>query len=121
MVADGLPAQGVTGSTAANSSEKLHRSIFELPPDFFHSCRLLASPQSSASDNLQNCNDSIHETLDLIENAHGYGLDQAQCRWGSYLLRGACWLWDVIRNNEGKWVAGFSRFLGSCSVFEAES
>ncbi|KAI9079899.1 hypothetical protein K1719_038145 [Acacia pycnantha] len=68
MAVDDLPAQSVAGLTAANSSEKRRRSIFELPPDFFLSCRLLASPQSSASDNLQNCNDLVDETLDLIEN-----------------------------------------------------
>ncbi|XP_028798032.1 ankyrin repeat and zinc finger domain-containing protein 1 isoform X2 [Neltuma alba] len=52
---------------------KRHRSIFELQPEFFHSCRLLASPRLSASDNLQNCYNSVHETVDPIEkDADGF-------------------------------------------------
>ncbi|KAJ1426784.1 Zinc finger C2H2-type [Sesbania bispinosa] len=40
-----------TGSTTTPSSQdKRHRSIFELQPDFFHSCRLLHSPHSSVSE-----------------------------------------------------------------------
>ncbi|KAJ1414869.1 Zinc finger C2H2-type [Sesbania bispinosa] len=40
-----------TGSTTTPSSqEKRHRSIFEVQPDFFNSCRLLHSPHSSVSE-----------------------------------------------------------------------
>ncbi|XP_054780675.1 uncharacterized protein LOC129288208 [Prosopis cineraria] len=67
MAAD-FSALSATRSTAENSLEKRYRSIFDLTSDFFYSCRLLASPQSSVSDNLQNCQDSAHETLDPIED-----------------------------------------------------
>ncbi|KAK7340128.1 hypothetical protein VNO77_20822 [Canavalia gladiata] len=47
-MAANLPA---TKSTATTSSqEKRHRSIFEVPSNFFDSCRLLPSPHSSVSD-----------------------------------------------------------------------
>ncbi|CAK8542241.1 unnamed protein product [Lathyrus sativus] len=45
------------------SQEKRHRSIFELPSNYFDSCRLLPSPHSSVSD--LNAN---HETLHSTSN-----------------------------------------------------
>ncbi|XP_030457355.2 uncharacterized protein LOC115678166 isoform X1 [Syzygium oleosum] len=36
-------------ASAAPSAERRHRSVFELPPDFFDSCVLLQSPNSSSS------------------------------------------------------------------------
>ncbi|KAF7844745.1 ankyrin repeat and zinc finger domain-containing protein 1 [Senna tora] len=62
------PANSAKSSIAAISQEKSRRSVFELPPDFFHSCRLLPSPHSSVSEHFQDSDDSVRETLDLIEN-----------------------------------------------------
>ncbi|KAL5058415.1 hypothetical protein RYX36_030019 [Vicia faba] len=45
------------------SQEKRHHSIFELPQNYFDSCRLLPSPHSSVSDLYAN-----HETLQLPSN-----------------------------------------------------
>ncbi|TKY65591.1 Ankyrin repeat and zinc finger domain-containing protein 1 [Spatholobus suberectus] len=47
-MAANLPATKSTTTTL--SQEKRHRSIFEVPPNFFDSCRLLPSPHSSVPD-----------------------------------------------------------------------
>jgi len=44
-----LPATKSTNTTTS-LQEKRHRSIFEVPPNFFDCCRLLPSPHSSVSD-----------------------------------------------------------------------
>ncbi|KAG4992781.1 hypothetical protein JHK87_026238 [Glycine soja] len=44
-----LPATKST-TTTTSLQEKRHRSIFEVPPNFFDCCRLLPSPHSSVSD-----------------------------------------------------------------------
>ncbi|KAG6669672.1 ankyrin repeat and zinc finger domain-containing protein 1 isoform X1 [Carya illinoinensis] len=51
--------------------EKRHRSIFDLPPDFFDSCHLLSSPHSSLTpicEHLDNPNSSAPETLDFPQD-----------------------------------------------------
>ncbi|RDX87259.1 Ankyrin repeat and zinc finger domain-containing protein 1 [Mucuna pruriens] len=56
-----LPATKSTTTTP--SQEKRHRSIFELPSNFFDSCRLLPSPHSSVSDH-----HSVGQTLQPSSN-----------------------------------------------------
>ncbi|KHN05257.1 hypothetical protein glysoja_047367 [Glycine soja] len=48
-MATNLPATKST-TTTTSLQEKRHRSIFEVPPNFFDCCRLLPSPHSSVSD-----------------------------------------------------------------------
>lgn len=72
-MAANLPAKSTTRSTttAAISHERPHRSVFELPSDFFDSGRLLHSPHSLASHHHlhdSQDDDSVHQTLDSIEN-----------------------------------------------------
>ncbi|KAK7256650.1 hypothetical protein RIF29_30104 [Crotalaria pallida] len=47
-----LPANAAAtrSPTTSSSQEKRHRSIFEVPPTFFDSCRLLTSPHSTVPD-----------------------------------------------------------------------
>jgi len=73
-MATNLPATKST--TTTSSQEKRHRSIFEVPPNFFDSCRLLPSPHSSVSDHHSVGQTQIIETssnddfvLDAPQNA----------------------------------------------------
>ncbi|KAI4354908.1 hypothetical protein L6164_003733 [Bauhinia variegata] len=67
-MAANLPASSTMSSATTTSQEKRHRSILELPSDFFNCARLLPSPHSLISEHLHNSDDSFPETLDRTQN-----------------------------------------------------
>ena len=71
MAADHPVTANTTTTTRSNtksSHEKRHRSIFEVPSDFFDSSRLLPSPHSSVSEHFHNPDKSVAKTLDRVDN-----------------------------------------------------
>lgn len=79
------PSSSTTATTVPQ--EKRYRSIFDLPPNFFDSCRLLSPFATSVSDNDSRFEDSAAETLKEI---HDYEEEDKRSVNGVALTRWTC-------------------------------
>ncbi|XP_050386644.1 uncharacterized protein LOC126802963 isoform X3 [Argentina anserina] len=74
-------------TTAAAAKEKRHRSIFELPPEFFDSCALLTPSGLSVASTFETSNSSAVETLDESPSDN---TDQDRSQSGAVSIRLTC-------------------------------
>ncbi|KAL5792552.1 hypothetical protein ACOSP7_001146 [Xanthoceras sorbifolium] len=74
-------------TTTTATQEKRHRSIFDLPPNFFDSCRLLSSTATSVSETNGGFEDSARETLDETDD---FEKEERSSKSGVALSRWTC-------------------------------